>query len=483
MKHIELLNSFREHVSQLVAEVEAAVAMGHFDINKISEDVYCGVISNLYGLDNLRNLNAEEKKNFPGIDLADETHRVGIQVTSDASLDKVKSTLASIREHKLYKKFDRFIIYVITRRQASYSQPAADKICDDLFPFDTKHDIIDFRELSTRAATAEPRKLQAAVEHIMSYRRGVGVGLADEDFDPPAAPPERVGTNLVEVFFPGDLYVAEVVTEAITTDKGKKVKNQRKGLREFADSELGKKLPSAYEVLGGRIITFHNIDARKHPFIGLIEQDTVECFSPKDFYLIDDDHERVFKSLLRLLLQQKLFPHRVMWQHLEHKFIFLPLRDDDNKRSESWTGKKTSSRMVYERKYNRNNPEKILSTRHLAFGVEFVRTGDAWFIAITPDWLFSFGNDYRRSHFGEKLLSGLKRMENNRAVYDQVRFLAAWLESVDREDLFATDGPSAPTLTFSELIVAEGGRHLNEALWAPLETPDEDALQDRLGVR
>jgi len=72
-------------------------------------------------------------------------------------------------------------------------------------------------------------------------------------------------------------------------------------------------------------------------------------------------------------------------------------------------------------------------------------------------------------------------MEKNRSVYDQVRFLASWLEEIDREDLFSTEESSASKLSFGELLVVEGGRHLNESLWAPLSSPDDDHIQERFG--
>ena len=101
MKHIELINKFREQLSRLVVEVEGAVAMGHFDLNKICEDVVCGLFRELYGFEALRNLNSEEKANYPGIDLADDEAKIAIQVTSDKSLDKVKETLGKVIKHGL----------------------------------------------------------------------------------------------------------------------------------------------------------------------------------------------------------------------------------------------------------------------------------------------------------------------------------------------------------------------------------------------
>ena len=61
MKHIELINQFREEIANLVLEIEASVAMGHFDINKICEDVVCGLFQELFAFDQLSNLNEDER--------------------------------------------------------------------------------------------------------------------------------------------------------------------------------------------------------------------------------------------------------------------------------------------------------------------------------------------------------------------------------------------------------------------------------------
>ncbi|MEZ5573101.1 MAG: hypothetical protein R3E64_13895 [Halioglobus sp.] len=205
------------------------------------------------------------------------------------------------------------------------------------------------------------------------------------------------------------------------------------------------------EASGSRLITFHNLE-ESNPFAFLIDEGTVEPPAPGDYYSIDADHERVFKSLLRFSLQHKLFKHRIKWEHNEGLFIFLPIRDPDNIRVESWTGQKKSRRMVFQRKYKNNEPEKVLSTRHFAFSVSFLTIGDEWYVSITPDWFFSFGDEYRYSHFGYKLRRGWKRMEKNRSVFDQFRFLCAWLADLDSEDLFSDDADSTPPLSFETLL-------------------------------
>lgn len=94
MKILDLQNEFRELVAQFRNEVEAASAMGQFDAHKVAENVMCGLLRELCGWSALQNLNAEQT-NFPGIDLADDVHRVAIQVTATADISKIKHTLDS----------------------------------------------------------------------------------------------------------------------------------------------------------------------------------------------------------------------------------------------------------------------------------------------------------------------------------------------------------------------------------------------------
>ena len=102
--------------------------MGHFDVNKVCEDVFCGIFRELFGFKNLRNLNEEEKKNFPGIDLADDEARVAIQVTSDKTLEKIKTSLEIIIKYALHERFDRIIFYILTRKQGSYLQSSINAV-------------------------------------------------------------------------------------------------------------------------------------------------------------------------------------------------------------------------------------------------------------------------------------------------------------------------------------------------------------------
>ncbi len=473
MKHQELINKFREDLSSVVREVEISAAMSHFDINLVCENLVCGLFRELFDLRQLRNLNGTEQKNFPGIDLADDEARVAIQVTSDKSLVKVKETLDTFMKNGLADKYDRVLIYCLKEKQSSYSQESIDKVHKSKFQFDVKRDILDFRDIASRAASAEPKTLKACVEILGSYLRGCDVGLAAEDFDPPKVPPETISTNLVELYLPVRLYIAEVKSEIISTRSGSRVQNQRTSVAAYS-RKMEKPLPSGFEVSSTRLITFHNLIETNNPYSHLLEDGTAEELNPVDYYEVDVGHERVFKSLLRLSLQEKIFHHRVIWQYKENVFIFLPMSKDLDTRKVSWMGLKKSNRTVFERKYYRNDAEKIFQVKHFSFSVEFLLLDTGWYVSITPDWFFSWGDNYERSVYGDKPLSGLKKMEKNRSLYDQFRFLASWLKDIDQDDLFKLDSDNSSSISFGEILELEGGRHLNEELWAPLVSLEND---------
>ena len=477
---MNLSNRFREEITKLVMEIKASVETGHFDINKICEDVVCGLFRKLYGFENIRNLNSGERRNFPALDLADDNARVAVQVTSDNSLKKIKETLKKIINHNLDEKYDRVIFYILTEKQKSYSEKEIDLICGNKIAFNVHKDILDYRDFCKVASTVAPVALKDALMLLLDYTKGADKGFVKKDFDPPEGS-EILGTNLIEISFSSKLFIAEISTEVFKRTRRRKVQNQRKKVGEFSRKN-GILIPSGFEVNGGRLITFYNLDISNSPFRHLVDLGTVESFSPSEYYEIDEDHERVFKSLLRFSLQEKFYKKNIMWQHEERKFIFLPRHEQQNKRMERWIGKKISSRMVFHRKFNINDKNKILSTRHFAFGVDFFILNDRWYVAITPDWFFSYGEGYQRSFYGNKLLSGLKRMENNRSVYNQFRFLASWLKNIDEKDLFSEEVPDVPKIKFLFPLDVQptDGRALDESLWEHLHKLPEGTLLEML---
>ncbi len=475
MKHQQVINDLRDELSLFVTKVEGSGAMGLYDLAQISEGLMCALLTHLLALPGLRNLNAEEKKNFPGIDLADDRKRVAIQVTQTASLDKIKQTLETFLKHGLEARYDRLVVYILAKRQDTYSQSATDKVCSGRFEFKTKRDVMDYRDLLECAIHVGPHKARAALDVIRAYHRGTPHGLAPEDYDPPQGN-ENVTLNLVELYMPAKLYVAELLPE---------VKPGKTKARNFVREQIKSKLswaPTDFELNARRVITFSDVTQSDGPFASVIDLGTAEPYTVDEFCGIDDDHERIFKSLVRLCVQAKLWRSRIKWDHEDSLFIFLPLLDGHLEREESWvTGNRTSQRHVFWRKLNKNDPEKTFVCKHLAFGIDFIKIADQWYAAITPNWFFSHGENYRRSLYADDNLSWLKRRESNRIVYDHFRFLAAWLRSLDADDLFMER--VGPPISFGDGVSLQGHPPLDDKQWLPLkdESPfDSKRIQEVL---
>ena len=473
MKHLELTNRLNEGLAKHSLEMEAAAAAQHFDAAKVSENLVAGLLKTLLGLKGIRNLNVEERANFPGLDLIDDVARVGVQVTATTTLNKVKETIKTCKKHRIDSRVDRLIVYVLTRRQDTYSQSAIDKI-GAAFEFNTKNDIMDFRDLAKKGAEVEPAELLSALEVLESYASGAPNSLDQTKFDPPNGATEVVSLNLLELYIPQKVYVADLV------DIGKpgqgKPRGQRQRVRAYA-KELGMRLPSDYMISEGRLITFHALDQDEHPFKKIIDAGTVTPLESREFWRIDVDHERVFKGLLRFSVQQKLHKHGVNWFNEENLFVFLPT-DNPDLRQESWQGKVKATRSVFMRKINKNDPSKTLNCKHLAFSVDFMVAESGWYVALAPDWYFSRGEDFRRSWFADKNLAWLKRRETNRIVYDHFRFLADWLRDLDQADIFSLASGASYTMTFGEVAKLQGHPKLDDETWLPMKGSALDSESD-----
>lgn len=145
--------------------------MTRTDINHVAETVLIPLFREVYGYENLKNLNSEEGANYPGVDLGDEMAWVAIQVTSTADSEKIKHTLELFAKYELYKKYDRLIVYILTEKQNSYSGNGFDQIIQGRFQFNKNQDILDYRDVLAQIDTFQLEKAQA-VEQILEKNFG-----------------------------------------------------------------------------------------------------------------------------------------------------------------------------------------------------------------------------------------------------------------------------------------------------------------------
>lgn len=472
MKQQDLINRLRDELAHFVAQTEGNSAMGLTDHNKIAENLICGLMREILGLRGLKNLNATERANFPAIDLADIGARVAVQVTATATLQRVKSAIKKFLDHNLDLSFDRLIVYVLARKQNSYGQDSIDKLVGQRMSLDGKNDILDYTDLLEKAIHLEPVRLAAALRVVEAYNRGVPIGMAADDFDPPPNETEEPTLNLVEVFFPRTLYVADLNPDFLVRPTGFGRKPDREVLRHHGRN-YGKTLPSDFCVHAGQIITFHDLNDESNPFAWAVDVGTIVDLKPHEFYGADEAQERVFKSLLRYALQVKLYRERVQWRHDEKLFAFMPLHDEDLHREIAWQGLRQGDRHVYERKLSKKDEDKVFTQKHFAFAVDFYHLEKHWYASLTPDWYFSYGSDFKSSRYAAGNISWLKRQENNSTVETHFRFLVSWLRELDASDLFSQN--NRPTnVSIGEPVSLPGLPALPDVEWLPVQAPQED---------
>lgn len=163
----ESKNRICKLMSRFVTEVNISNKMGMTDINQISEDVLIPLFSEIYGHSDLKNLNISEGPNFPAIDLGDEKRRIAYQITAESDSQKIKETLTKFVTHKLYKRFDHLIVYILTEKQKTYQGRGFNEIINGKFCFDKETDIRDYQDLVHEIrgfSLKELRKIETILE-------------------------------------------------------------------------------------------------------------------------------------------------------------------------------------------------------------------------------------------------------------------------------------------------------------------------------
>ena len=171
-------------MSIFVTQVNGSTAMTMTDINHAAETVLIPLFREVYGYKDLKNLNSEEEVNYPAIDLADENARVAIQITSTANSEKIKHTLEQFIKFKLYEKYDRLIVYILTDKQKSYSGEGFSQIIQGCFQFDKGQDILDYRDILAQVDAFQLDRVRA-VERILEENFGdnsTSLGVQEDIF-------------------------------------------------------------------------------------------------------------------------------------------------------------------------------------------------------------------------------------------------------------------------------------------------------------
>ena len=465
----ESLNRIESLMSFFATQVKAANSAGRTDINKNAETVLIPLLTEVYGYKNLKNLNVIERPDYPGIDLGDKVAKVAFQITSTPGIDKVKDTLQKFADYELYQKYDRLIIYILTERQKSYSETACKSIIQGRFAFNPDEDILDYRDILKNVEGFQIDQVRR-IEHILEANFGEGKTLlfpqTEEQFT------ETVHLNLLELFFPQTLYIADFDKGMVSLDLDYEKKIYRRDspgkIVQEALEQHGLQFGVGWEYYRNQILTFHDLRDEDLPLAQVIDKNTVTPLKPEMFYSVDENHERVFKTLLGRCLQQKLYHQRVLWQHEDKLFIFADW-DGEARRTEQWRSGRTNNREVYVRVMKTDKPDEILRCKHLGFKTQYKCFGDQWYLLIKPDWFFSY-DGYQKSYYGSDNIDWLKRHESNDQVFNHLRFIVYFLT---HPDIFV-EKRTHSFLSFGKLLSLDSALALDDNDWNPPDNKEED---------
>lgn len=465
---LESQNRIRELMSFFVTQVK--LAGERIDINLASENILIPLLGEIYEYSNLKNLNETEGRNYPGIDLGDKVAKVAIQVTATANNEKIKDTLRKFVEYRLYEQYDRLIIYILTEKQQSYSGKGYQEIIEDRFTFDKDTDILDANDVIKAVNRLQIDRIRQIEQFLEA---NFGDGTTPWYPRPELIESETINLNLLELFFPKEIYVADIDIDrekVVRHSKRRRVEVSRhsstKDIVRAALEQQGRGFGVDWVCHEGKIVTFHDLTDSSLPLSLVVDKGTITLLNSDEFYEIDRNYAKVFTHLLRRCMQQKLYHQGVVWQQEDRLFIFVG-EENREKRIEEWYDKRTSRRTVYERTMRTNEPNKVWYCKHQAFRMEFRRFDTRWYVLIKPEWFFSY-DGYKKSFYDSEKVEWLKRKEINMHVYNHVRFIVHFLKYGRPSTLF-TQRPEYPFLEFGELLSFESDVVLNDDDWLPGE--------------
>jgi hypothetical protein len=477
MRQQQLLNEARDLLAQFVSRVKGSTAMGHTDINVISETFLTELFREVFALPALRNLN-QDRRNFPGLDLADDTAGVAYQITATTDISKIKASLETSINAGLHVRYPRIRVYILTEKQARYSQDAIDSVTKGNLDFDCGRDIQDYRDVLRACAGLQLSQLERVVALLRNQIAPPTSSMGSKSDVRLLVGFESVALNLVPIWFPKTLYVADFVEppSPVTGSDGRprRRRAQSPNSRKTVSKDImdrGFEVPEDFEVHSNRVISFHDPSAKDSLLQPYIDAGTLTEITPKVYYAADDDQLNVFKSLLRRALQRQLRPEHVRWQDKKHMF-FYGAGHKFEERMVAWKEERAAMRTVFQKTMKKNKPDEILTCKHLAFYVDFHLIEGAWFIAITPTWYFS-RDGYRPDRFAAKRISWLKRQENDQQVHTHFRFICYRMRELQEGSLFH-EQHDVTLIQIGDPISFPNHPRIPDQLWKPPSRPAAD---------
>jgi hypothetical protein len=180
--------------------------------------------------------------------------------------------------------------------------------------------------------------------------------------------------------------------------------------------------------------------------------------------------QRLLVQLLNVALRQDVTAD-CDW-HNGRKFVYF--RATAGLAPRKIRGGSGRQRLVFNPKYKDSAPTEIRYCQHAALEWQFLLADGQWLCALTPTYHYT-RDGYHESRYASELLSGIKRLERNAAVYHKTRMWAAYLRSRNGEP-----GTRQAILEYGFLLTYTADRGIDDAAWlaGPAGPPGETGTDD-----
>jgi len=209
-------------------------------------------------------------------------------------------------------------------------------------------------------------------------------------------------------------------------------------------------------------------DLREEPWTQICERGSVKQFGIDEWSDSDDpDIQREFVRLMNRTLRGDMSIRHLWHSKEEHCFFFTAKRTDSGE-PKAWKYRykglnKLTSREVVSSHINPKTNE-VAYYRHNAMKGAFLRIDKKWYLAIIPHYVYTI--DGKTIYpYSEDLLSGIKRIEHQSAVFGQTIMWKNKLTFTPSRKLFDGDLKEKPLIAFGDLLSLTSGRGLDDQSW------------------
>ena len=484
MRRKDYIDEIIKYSSRFIEEVKQYNSSGLYDINIHAENFLIPVLNKVFDLD-LENLNLSKQKNFPAIDLADFENRVGIQITSTVTSQKIENSLRKFVDNSLDDSFDVIYIFLLSDKQKKYPSDKFNQIVGDRIGFDINEHILDNSDLVARLTNMPLHSLEYLSRLYRHEFSDAQIEVRERQFKSKylESASEQLFFNTLRISLPRYFYSAEIdideesALERINSQREEKgwklLKSIKRDARLVRDELIHLEIYNKdWIIREGRLYTFKDLYRRNSSFSDVTNRGTIEKHKCKDYYLSSDDCLWIFKDLLLKTLIEDFHYKGLEWIGRKGIFRFKIDKNKKGPKKIKWKAKVQATKTVIFEMINKKEGH-LICYKHLAFKPKIELLDDSWYLIINSTWSFTNPGGYRQSRFEESYLSGIKKLEANKSIYYFYRF---WSYLLRYRDLFTRQ----PILTLQEFLPLSITPKLNDEKWLPLKEKkikDDDVLK------